>query len=94
METPVEYNAGKKEEKPLRIAIYETAEKIIEGGYGDFYNTLNRKTAVERIAKGIHKYDCSWNKKELPIWQDLNEDIQNDYKRQAEFALEALLCSK
>ena len=83
--------AEKNEEKQLRIAIYETPDEIIEGGYGDFYNTLDRKKAIEKIAKGIHYYEWSWNKKELPIWQDLNEDIKNDYKRQAEFALNALL---
>ena len=53
METPVEYNAGKKEENQLRIAIYETPENIIEGGYGDFYNTLDRKTAIEKMAKAL-----------------------------------------
>ena len=53
METPVEYNTGKKEDNQLRIAIYETTEKIIEGGYGDFYNTLDRKTAIDKMARAI-----------------------------------------
>lgn len=52
---------------------------------------ITRQEAIEKIAKGIHYYEWSWNKKQLPIWKDLNEYIQNDYKRQAEFALNALL---
>ena len=33
-----------------RIAIYKTESKIIEGDYGDFYNTISRTEAVERMA--------------------------------------------
>lgn len=34
-----------------RIAIYVTESKIIEGNYGDFYNTISRAEAIERMAK-------------------------------------------
>ena len=53
METQVEYNAGKKEGNELRIAIYETTEKIVEGAYGDFYNTFTRKKAIEKMIEAI-----------------------------------------
>lgn len=39
----------------LRIAIYETPEKVIEGGYGDFYNTLERSEAIQRMYKGFYR---------------------------------------
>ena len=36
-----------------RIAIYKTESKIIEGDYGDFYNTISRTEAVERMAAAM-----------------------------------------
>ena len=82
MEIPVESNVGKKEEKQLRIAIYETPDKIIEGGYGDFYNTLDRKTAIEKMQKAI-----------FPLAHKLHGDdsVFNDCYFIAQAALNALL---
>ena len=85
MEEPVEYNAGKNGENQLRIAIYETPEKIIEGGYGDFYNTLDRKTAIEKMAKAI----CNLGDEET--WKRVDFDCQNYCRSCAEHALKALL---
>lgn len=42
-------------EKEERILCIETYEKIAECGYGDFYNTITRKEAIERMAKAISK---------------------------------------
>ncbi|MBQ2174812.1 MAG: hypothetical protein II453_07085 [Alphaproteobacteria bacterium] len=40
-------------EKELRIAIYETDKKFVEGNYGDFYNTMTKADAMEKIGKAI-----------------------------------------
>lgn len=78
------------ENKEERIAIYVTEDKIIEGGYGDFYNTIPYKKAIERVAKGIHYYELRHHNN-MPKWEGLNTDIQNDYKNMAEAAPDALL---
>ena len=85
METPVEYNAGNKKRRKIHVLEENDNLMLVRHFVGD------RQEAIERIAKGIHYYEWSWNKKSIPIWSELNEDIQNDYKRQAEFALNALL---
>lgn len=41
---------AKKEE---RILCIETDEKIVECGYGDFYNTMTRQEAIEKMAKAM-----------------------------------------
>lgn len=45
---------------------------------------------IERMAKGIHYYEWAHDK-HFPKWNELNSDIQNDYKNMAEAALNALL---
>lgn len=40
-------------EKEERIFCIETDEKIVECGYGDFYNTMPKKEAIERMAKAV-----------------------------------------
>lgn len=80
-------------EKEERILCIETCEKIAECGYGDFYNTITRQEAIERMAKGIHYYEWAHDK-HFPKWNELNSDIQNDYKNMAEAALNALLGEK
>ena len=70
------------DENQLRIAIYQTPEKIIEGDYGDFYNTLERKQAIEKIQKAI-----------FPLAHKLRGDdsVFNDCYFMAQAALNALL---
>lgn len=41
--------------KQLKIAIYETAEEVIEGAYGDFYNTLSRPEAINKMYIGFFR---------------------------------------
>ncbi len=41
--------------KQLRIAIYETDKKVVEGNCGDFYNTMNRGDAMMTIGNEIAK---------------------------------------
>ena len=53
-------------------------------------NVFTRKEAIERMAKGIHYYEWAHDK-HFPKWNELNSDIQNDYKNMAEAALNALL---
>lgn len=46
--------------KQLRIAIYKTDKKVVEGNYGDFYNTMKQSDAMmtigDEIAKKIAQY--------------------------------------
>lgn len=51
---------------------------------------ISRTEAIERMAKGIHFYEWAHDK-HFPKWNELNSDIQNDYKNMAEAALNALL---
>lgn len=84
------------ENEKLRIAIYETSEKVVEGGYGDFYNTIERKTAIEKMAKAVCMrvmYGCERcafgkDKEKCEEWIALN------HIREAEAALNALLEDK
>lgn len=43
-------------EKEERILCIETYEKIAECGYGDFYNTITRQEAIERMVLAMKKY--------------------------------------
>ena len=52
---------------------------------------MTRQEAIEKMAKGIHHYEWYFDEKELPFWEELNEDIRQDYRNQAEAALNALL---
>lgn len=51
---------------------------------------ITRAEAIERAAKGIHYYEWGHHNK-MPKWNELNSDIQNDYRKMAEAALDALL---
>lgn len=59
----------------------------------DHFKIFTRKEAIERMAKGIHYYEWAHDK-HFPKWNELNSDIQNDYKNMAEAALNALLGGK
>ena len=78
--------------KKLRIAIYETSEKIVEGGYGDFYNTIERKTAIEKMAKAM----C-YNQSRYIVWKNCDGKSCDkcryyiNWLQLAEAALNALL---
>lgn len=74
-----------------RIAIYETKSKIIEGDYGDFYNTISRNEAIGRMAIGMclkcNKTDACEN-----CLSASNGDCDlKSYYPLAEAALDALL---
>ena len=56
-------------------------------------HTITRQEAIERMAKGIHFYEWGHHKN-MPKWEELNFDIQQDYKNMAEAALNALLEGK
>lgn len=43
-------------EKEERILCIETYEKIAECGYGDFYNTITRQEAIERMELAMKQY--------------------------------------
>jgi hypothetical protein len=85
-------------EKELRIAIYKTDKQVVEGNYGDFYNTMTRAEAIERIAKEIaRQYDPRKpNKEEYEkVWkQELFPATKKYYLKQAECVLNALLEGK
>ena len=81
-----------------RIAIYETENKIIEGDYGDFYNTISRTEAIERMAKAM------WNRNQkqiertnkefvITLWETIERPSPNTqfFLEEAEAALNALL---
>lgn len=74
-------------EKEERIAIYETDKQVIEGNYGDFYNTIGRADALEKMAKAIcAKKHCKDICNNCEVWMHF-EDC-------AEAALNALLENK
>lgn len=80
-------------EQEERIAIYKTYDKVIEGGYGDFYETIPRQEAVERMAAemfGVATAVCDDAKKN---WRntDLLPSTIDFYVGMAEAALDALL---
>lgn len=59
----------------------------------EYYDGISRTEAIEKMAKGIHFYEWAHDK-HFPKWNELNSDIQNDYKNMAEAALDALLEDK
>lgn len=73
----------------LRIAIYETPEKIIEGGYGDFYNTIERKTAIEKMARAL-----AFVQGKTFVNKNQWEIVMRGCRYEAEAALKALLENK
>lgn len=77
-----------------RIAIYKTESKIIEGYYGDFYNTISRTEAIERMAKALYdKYEVRCNSDDCPNDGPTCEGcpIWKKYEEMAGTALEALI---
>ena len=81
-----------------RIAIYETESKIIEGDYGDFYNTISRTEAIERMAKALwdrNQKRIARINKEFVItpWDTVERPSPNTqvYLENAEAALNALV---
>lgn len=78
-------------EKKERILCIETYEKIAECGYGDFYNTITRQEAIERIAKALIRADYP-NAQESILAMRWNNPASKDYYLiMAEAALNALL---
>ena len=75
-------------EKEERILCIETDEKNVECGYGDFYNTMTRKEAINRMAKAFFK---SWYGEGF---EQEDTDLKRRYKESAEAALNALLEGK
>lgn len=65
-----------------RIAIYETESKIIEGDYGDFYNTISRAEAIERMAKAMYEFSTD---------EFRGEKFPYEFEEMAEAALDALV---
>ena len=84
-----------KAKQEMRIAIYETTDKVVEGSYGDFYNTIKRAEAIESMAKEMARLYCPEKptKKEFEsIWEyELLLSTQKHFKELAEAALEGLL---
>lgn len=83
-------------EKEERIVIHKQTQ--YNPPYGGWCGNgkeivLPRKKAVEIMAKAIHFYEWGHHNN-MPKWDELNEDIQNDYKNMAEAALNALLGEK
>ena len=74
-------------EKEERILCIETDEKIVECGYGDFYNTLPRKEAINRMAKAIFNYYTDGI--EPQNWEI--KEVRDNFNKVAEAALNALL---
>ena len=56
----------------------------------EYDRCMTRKEAIEKMAKAIHYYEWAHDK-HFPKWDELNGDIQNDYKNMANAALNALL---
>lgn len=54
---------------------------------------MTRTEIINRMAKGIHFYEWGHHNN-MPKWDELNSDIQNDYRNMAEAALNALLEEK
>lgn len=51
---------------------------------------LDKSKAIEKMAKAIHFYEWGHHNN-MPKWDELNGDIQNDYRNMAGSALNALL---
>lgn len=87
METPVEYNAGNKpaEEKILVLRANPNGKP---GHLMKF--SISRKEAIDIMARAIHFYEWGHHNN-MPKWDELNSDIQNDYRNMAKAALDELL---
>ena len=81
-------------EKEERILCIETDEKIVECGYGDFYNTMTRQKAIEKMAKAIFTLRFAPLEIKGKGWDDLNGWQKGNCLRIAEAALNALLEGK
>lgn len=82
-------------EKEERILSIETDEKIVECGYGDFYNTISKKEAIDRMAKAICKFEMMSARnvcKECSA--ECFEHLELEVVDKAEAALKALLGEK
>lgn len=86
--TWVDFMCGKSTIKKL-----ECDEKCFEQCEWKELTGISRQESIERMAKGIHYYEWAHDK-HFPKWNELNSDIQNDYKNMAEAALNALLGDK
>lgn len=85
METPVEYNAGKKEER-INI-LFHDANKLGSGKEID----ISKQEAIERIARAKHQYEKEINP-DMCDWDDYKERAKDEYYRKpAEYMLKALL---
>lgn len=51
---------------------------------------IDKQKAVDIMAHAIHFYEWGHHNN-MPKWDELNSDIQNDYRNMAEAALDALL---
>jgi hypothetical protein len=95
---------SRKQHDEIRIAIYETTDKVVEGSYGDFYNTIEKSEAIERMAKASWIATVCAKNQIIPMdvtkkqWDDEWEKLRKDYKRvyyaAATAELEALLEAK
>lgn len=70
-----------------RILCLETTEKIVECGYGDFYNTLTEKEAIEKMAKAIFDYNHNYKYN----WDNVEKEHKKIFINFAKQALEAIL---
>lgn len=81
-------------EKEERIAIYVTESQVVEGDYGDFYNTISRTEAIQRMARALYsKYVVRCNSEDCPNDGPTCEGckIWKKYEEMAAAALDALL---
>lgn len=80
-----------------RIAIYETEDAVFEGNYGDFYHSISRADAVERMAKAMCIASgadvCEECKKRKDV-NCLTRLRRNGHIMRAEAALDALINSQ
>lgn len=77
---------AEKEERYISITQMVAKENI----ENEKYQVMPRQDAINRMAKGIHYYEWA-HSKHFPQWNELNDDIKEDYCNMAEAALNALL---
>ena len=92
MEEPVEYNAGKKEERILITTRHTNKE--LNMTFTSMYKEFTRQEAIEKMSKAM--YAEIWKSKNPLIrvqnWKvGVNEQTKNKYRKQAEASLDALL---
>jgi hypothetical protein len=54
---------------------------------------MTRQEAIEVMAKAIRNWEFPYSPRQIG-WEDLSEDVKNDYENMAEAALKALLGEK